>query len=353
MKVILATGGSGGHVVPAIRTAEVLVAQGHEVYFVGAFFGNIRSLVESKGFDFYPLAVKGFCWKSTLALIISLFQAFLFLQKYKPNSIIGFGGYGSFPAVFVGALLNYPTLIHEQNVVQGKANGFLAKIVKRIAISFEGSRKYFPEEKVILTGCPCNVKRGEQPFITNNDQKRVLAPFNKLYKNKKTVLVLGGSQGSQRINSVFMETIKELKDEIDFQVIHIAGKNDYDKLKQAYMYFEMPVALFAFLDQIQYAYSLADIIISRAGAVTVTELALAQRPVILIPYPYAGGHQKYNAQELATTHNAQIIEEKDLSTQSLKEALIKGLKTQPSYKMETYFSDAAHRLAAQVLEIVC
>jgi UDP-N-acetylglucosamine--N-acetylmuramyl-(pentapeptide) pyrophosphoryl-undecaprenol N-acetylglucosamine transferase len=205
-----------------------------------------------------------------------------------------------------------PVLIHEQNVVPGRANSLLSKIVKKVAISFEGSRKYLNPAKVVWTGCPCH-------HSAVPSRSEGLVAFG-LEEDKKTILLLGGSQGSQRLNEVFFEMMKDMPSG-SFQAIHMTGPKDFPLYEARYKQEDLSVKAHAFINNISQAYAAADIIIARAGAATVSELGLLGLAAVLVPYPFAGNHQKYNADVLAARGAAVIVEQKDLTKSSLKEAV--------------------------------
>lgn len=324
MKILMATGGSGGHIFPALVTAEELRRRGHVVYFAGAL-GEASYKIQDQGFEFFEIRAKGFSPRS-LAEVLSFCsvntQAFWgavrVLQKIMPDIVVGFGGYGSFPITFAAALQGYPTLIHEQNVLPGKANKVLAIFARKVAVSFEAAVRNFHSAKVVLTGCPC--RKLERPV----DRAATIREFG-LREDLPTLLVLGGSQGSRAINHNFILAAEELKNKIPFQVIHMAGQQDVQSCQQRYLQLGITAAVFAFGDDMAKVYNAADLVISRAGAMTITEIASLNLPAILIPYPYAGGHQKQNALILSQTGASRMIEEKDLSPQILSEAILEHL----------------------------
>ena len=206
-----------------------------------------------------------------------------------PIKLSGSAAMGPFPVVMAGFLMRCPVLIHEQNVVPGRANALLSKIVKKVAISFEGSRQYLDGAKVVWTGCPCHQ-------CTMPSRSEGLAAFG-LEENKKTIVLIGGSQGSQRLNEIFFELMKDISS-LHFQAIHMTGTRDSPLYEAKYRAAKLPVKAYAFIDNIGDAYAAADVIIARAGAATVTELGLLGIPAVLVPYPFAGNHQKYNADVL-------------------------------------------------------
>lgn len=326
MNIVIATGGSGGHLFPALQVARELKKKDHQVFFVGAFFVG-KEQIEKAGFPFQELHVEGLRRghplqnaRAAFLFIKAFARSCQVLRIYKTDVVVGFGGYGAFSVVSAAVFLRYPTLIHEQNVVPGKANALLAKFVRRIAVSFPQTLGYFDGKKTVLTGCPSHVP------AAGVDREKVFKRFH-LDPRRRTILVFGGSQGSRRINEGFMKSAEILKGVLDFQVIHICGKTDYRGMGDGYARLGIPFALFEFLEDIDDAYQAADLVISRAGAVTVTELALFLKPSILIPYPYAHGHQKKNAEILSGAGLGRMIEEKDLTPGVLKDMILDMLRT--------------------------
>lgn len=322
MKILIATGGTGGHIYPAIETAKALRVRGHQVSFAGVF-GTAEEKIKALDFPVHSLSAKGLVDRSfwgwvnfSKIMTQAIFRSFGVVNRSAPDKIIGFGGYAAFPVVVAGVLMQCPVLIHEQNVVPGKANLLLSRIVKKAAISFEGSRQYISRSKAVWTGCPClhsylpPKQEGLDAFALN--------------KNKKTIVLIGGSQGSQRLNEVFFELMKDLSQE-GFQAIHMTGLKEYASYEARYKEANLPVKPYAFINNMPYAYTAADIVISRSGAATITELGLLGIPAVLVPYPYAGNHQKYNAEVLANVEAAVIVEQKDLDKTSLKEAVTRLL----------------------------
>jgi len=356
MRIILATGGTGGHVFPALRVAEELKKDENEILFVGSFSSILKQMQQS-GFRYKNLKAQGLRlgslkkgFVSIYLMIKAVLASVKIIKCFKPDVVLGFGGYGAFPAMLAAVFFRKPTIIHEQNVIPGRANVILSKVVRKIAISFKEGEKYFDHKKTVLTGCPC--KLGNRAL----DREESLNFFN-LENDKITILVFGGSQGSQFINKVFMDVLIHLKEEIDFQVIHIWGKGDFEEIKREYSSLGISVALFKFLDKMDYAYRAADLVISRSGAATISEIMMARRPAILIPYPHAvGGHQKANALVLEKAKIAKILEEKDLTALNFKEAIIKminsplTLKNQKSVK-DICFFDAAIKLKEEVYKM--
>jgi len=322
MKILIATGGTGGHIFPAIETAKALKVRGHQVSFAGVL-GASEAKIKALDFPVFPLTAKGLNDRSFLGWLNfgsimsqAIFRSFGVVSKIAPDKIIGFGGYGAFPVVMAGTLMRCPVLIHEQNVMPGKANALLSKMVKKIAISFEGSRKFLDPAKSVWTGCPCH--HSSLPTRAEG-----LSAFG-LDVNKKTIVLLGGSQGSQRMNEIFFEMMKDMP-AANFQAIHMTGPKDFPLYEARYREADLPVKVYAFINNISQAYAAADLIVARAGAATVNELGLLGLASVLVPYPFAGNHQKYNADVLAKAGAAIIVEQKDLTKTTLKEAVTRML----------------------------
>ncbi len=326
MRIVIATGGTGGHIFPALQTACVLKDHGHEVIFAGAL-GLGEEKIKARGFKTITIKTRGLTNRSLIGLFGFSFLmlqavrvAIQALKEMQPDKVIGFGGYGSFAVVLAARLLHIPTMIHEQNVVPGKANRLLAKVVKKVAISFPETQNYINPHKTVLTGCPCHQQKPLQ------SKESLLKKFS-LASDRATILVLGGSQGSQKLNEIFFAMISSGGQQIPVQAIHMTGTKDYALYRQGYQNSSLPVKVFEFISPIEEAYAISDVVIARAGAATVWELGFFAVPSILVPYPLADGHQKYNAQLLVRGGLAQMIEQKDLTPDILKKAVQSLLET--------------------------
>ncbi len=357
MKIVVATGGSGGHLFPALKVAEELRRKNCQIHFWGSFKVG-REFLNKAGFPYEEIPLRGFnlnrwqdvplsAWLMGKAMISSCG----FLRKYNPDAVVGFGGYGAFPVMWAAVVLRYPTLIHEQNVVPGRANAVLSRFVHKIAVSFPQTAGYpGMNGKSVVTGCPSHVPQ------QGMDRNGILEKLG-LKADRKTILVLGGSQGSHRINEEFIKTAEDLKRDIAFQVIHIAGKQDYAGLQTQYRQMEIPFVLFEFFEQMPQVYHVSDMIVSRAGAVTVTEIIRFQKQAVLIPYPHAGNHQKKNAQVLSEAGVGRLIEEKEFHPGKLKEAILSMLANPlPAEQWERNFQDffpggAARRVAEEIMSL--
>ncbi len=352
MKVILATGGSGGHIFPALETALELRKRGHEVFFAGVL-GIAQEKINGLGFTCQNIVAQGFqdrsisgCCSFALAMARAIIQSVKIINRIKPDKIIGFGGYGSFALISAGTMLRYPTMIHEQNVVPGKANRILSKCVQKIAVSFKSSFRYLGTAKTVWTGCPCH----DQPSLRSRED--ICRQFG-LRPEKKIIALLGGSQGSKRLNEVFYETMAVLGTRGNIQAVHMTGKNEFDAYRTKYQESKFPVIPFAFISPIEELYSIVDIVITRAGAATISELGAFAIPSVLVPYPFAGNHQKYNALVLKEAGAAIMIEQKDLTVGALIHAIDQYVQSDcrdhlRAKLMGLFVNNAAQRLADAV-----
>jgi len=353
MKFIIATGGTGGHLFPAIRVAEIMKSDGHDVLFFGSFERGIAQ-VSSSGFMYKELGARGLSGRSVIQMvlaigpmIVAIVRAWKGIRQYKPDAVIGFGGYGAFPAVFVAVLLGVPALIHEQNVVPGRANRVLGKIVRKIAVSFRETETYFNGTKTVVTGYPCRILKRKL------EREDVIRSFQ-LSEDRITILVFGGSQGSHTINTVFMETLPLIKEKMDVQVVHLSGPADYPDLLNRYNQSGIPFALYDFFDKMEEVYCAADCVVGRAGAGTVSELIYFNRPAVLIPYPYAQDHQKANIDMLCKHHNALCLEEKDLTPEKLSEAVCTVLAQKGLFTVQDdlTMADSARKISEAAYGII-
>ncbi|MFH0790528.1 MAG: undecaprenyldiphospho-muramoylpentapeptide beta-N-acetylglucosaminyltransferase [Candidatus Omnitrophota bacterium] len=334
MKILVVTGSSGGHIFPALSFIEELKDEYPDVEIVlvlpraakNYLLDNIEKykiihpgvIGRIKYISISPVSLS-FNFKNiraVLNLIRGFFEAVFVLISVNPGIVVGFGSLISLPVVLCARIFRVNILIHEQNVIPGKATRFLSKISDRVAISFEETREYFKDKtgKIVLTGNPIRKQMVKMDETAAGD-------FFGLDNQKFTILVLGGSQGSQRINREFLKFISAHPDKSRIQIIHLSGSQDYGLLRDSYKDLGVSVKLFSFLEPMQYAYSLADLIVSRAGATTITELIYFKIPAILIPYPYAYQHQLANARILENKGCCFIINDNELSADSLNQVL--------------------------------
>lgn len=313
-RFILSGGGTGGHIYPAIAIANELKERypDAEFLFVGASDRMEMDKVPQAGYKIEGLWISGIQRKLTMKnlifpfkLIVSLLRSMKILKTFKPNVIIGTGGFASGPLLKVATAKKIPSLIQEQNSFPGITNRLLAKKVDKICVAYEGLERFFPKDKLKLTGNPI---RKDLLELQNNSIEAKDA--FKLRHNKHTLLVLGGSLGARRINQLIEHNIEFFEDQ-NVQVIWQCGKLYYNQYK---IYNKLDhIQVHAFLNQMEMAYGAADVIISRAGAISVSEMCVVGKPVIFVPSPnVAEDHQTKNAKAIEKKNAAILIIERDL-----------------------------------------
>lgn len=313
-KIIISGGGTGGHIFPAIAIAHALVKRLGEVdiLFVGAKGRMEMERVPRAGFKIIGLWISGLQRRLTVKnllfpfkLIFSLLKAGFIINRFNPDVVIGVGGYASGPTLKMALRKKIPTLIQEQNSFPGITNRLLAKHVDSICVAYDQMSKYFPEQKIIKTGNPVRPELVDVSDVETEAGKK----FN--LDKRPVILVVGGSQGAYTINQNIERLLPEFKKN-DLQLIWQTGKLFYDRAKiKANAYDQVKV--FEFIDRMDLAYAAADIVISRAGAIAISELCLVKKPVIFIPLPSAAeDHQTKNAQALVEKNAALMIKEERL-----------------------------------------
>ena len=312
-KIIISGGGTGGHLFPALAIAEELKLRFKDVkiLFVGSLGKMEMTKVPAAGYNIIGLWIDGFKRNFSLKnlmfpikLFFSLIKSLFILLINKPIIVIGTGGYASGPLIFVANILNIPSLIQEQNSYPGITNKILSRSVDKIAVAYEGLERYFPEEKIIVTGNPIR-KSIESLCISVSNAKR----YFELNPNKQTLVVLGGSLGAKRINNLIAEKLDWFRS-FGIQIVWQCGSLYYDKYKELSC---EEVKILAFVNEMDQLYSSADFIISRAGAATLSELSCVGKPAILIPSPnVAENHQFHNAMAFANQNAAIVVTEKNL-----------------------------------------
>ncbi|WP_434037608.1 undecaprenyldiphospho-muramoylpentapeptide beta-N-acetylglucosaminyltransferase [Formosa sp. 4Alg 33] len=312
--IILSGGGTGGHIYPAIAIANELKQRfpDAQFLFVGAKDRMEMEKVPQAGYDIKGLWISGIQRELTLKnlmfpfkLISSLFGARKIIKKFKPDVVIGTGGFASGPLLQMASGQGIPSLIQEQNSFPGITNKLLSKKVQKICVAYDGLERFFPEHKIIKTGNP--VRQGLLDIQSKTEEAKA---FFGLVPEKKTLLILGGSLGSRRINELIEKEIDYLQTR-NVQIIWQCGKLYYDKYK--INSHTKNVQVHAYLNNMDFAYAAADVIISRAGASSVSELCIVGKPVIFIPSPnVAEDHQTKNAMAVVKEDAAILIQEQDL-----------------------------------------
>ncbi len=319
-KFIISGGGTGGHIYPAVAIANELKVRypDAEFLFVGAEDRMEMEKVPQAGYPIKGLWISGLQRSLSLKnllfpfkLISSLWKSKKILKSFKPNVAIGTGGYASAPLLKVASNNKIPCLIQEQNSHAGITNKWLSGKVKRICVAYDGMEKYFPSNKIQLTGNPVR-----QDLLDISEKREEAINFFKLNSKKKTLLVLGGSLGARTINSLISSSMDYFS-KLDLQIIWQCGSFYFETYKN--MGTEN-VQVHAFLNRMGLAYAASDFIISRAGALSVSELCLVGKPVIFIPSPNVSeDHQTKNAKSISSKNAAILIEEKELDAQFEKE----------------------------------
>lgn len=324
-RILIATGGTGGHIYPALMVARVLKSMGHQVSFIGVFKDS-ADILKADGFDYLEIQASGFVakgimdrFKAIVTMIRSFFMAGAVIRESTPDVVVGFGGYAAFPTLLVAWGMKKRTLIHDQNVTPGQANKMLMHVCDRVCVGFRQSLPFVPPRKGVWTGTPFRIA-GE-----GKGKKMSLDAFG-LTEGRKTVFVFGGSQGSRAINACVFKWVEGLSSDILIQIIHVTGKNEFSIYESLYKNARVPVVVRSYINNIDEAYAAADIAVVRAGAGTIMELALLGIPAIIIPYPGARNHQMANARVLAERKSTVILQEKELSSEILKEKLLSVLE---------------------------
>ena len=332
-RFIISGGGTGGHIYPAVAIANELKSRFPEAefLFVGAKDKMEMQKVPHAGYAIKGLWISGIQRKITfdnvmfpLKLASSMWNSFKIIKSFKPDVVIGTGGFASGAVLKAASMLNIPTVIQEQNSYPGITNKLLAKRANKICVAYENLERFFPKDKMILTGNPVR-----QDLIEAADKSEAIAYFN-LDANKKTLLVLGGSLGARRINQLIEKELDFLLSQ-NIQIIWQCGKlylNDYSKYNE-----KDNVQVVAFIDRMDLVYAAADVVISRSGASSVSELCIVGKPTIFIPSPnVAEDHQTKNAKAISDKNGAILIKESELETQF--ETIFSDLISNESKKSE-------------------
>jgi UDP-N-acetylglucosamine--N-acetylmuramyl-(pentapeptide) pyrophosphoryl-undecaprenol N-acetylglucosamine transferase len=361
-KIIFAGGGTGGHVYPAIASIESLASRGDfRILYVGGYDGIENRIIPPLNISFKKIWITGFQRYLTLRnilfplkLVVSLWQSLFIILLFKPDVVVGTGGYVSGPVVYCAAKLGIPTLIQEQDYYPGVTTRILAKYADIICIPHPGVEKHFTKVKgqIILTGNPI---RNSLRLI---DKKEAVACFG-LDAQRPVIFIFGGSQGAQSINYVIPDIAKKLIESYNVQFLWQTGVRNYREVSQTEITSWENVKILDYIDNMGIAYSAADIIVSRAGAITLAELAKVGRACVLVPYPHAAAnHQTKNARAVAEAGAALVV----LEDENFKNNLLKAIENIiidqiPAKKMKAawqkiYKSNAADLIVDAILRIM-
>lgn len=325
-KIIISGGGTGGHVFPAVAIAQALkrIEKDIDILFVGAKGKIEEKKVPEAGFKIELIDIRGFerrisieNIKNVFRLIRSIFKSRKIIKRFKPDVVVGVGGYASGPVVYVAARKRIPTLIQEQNSYPGITNKILSKRANKICVAYDGTERFFPEDKIINTGNPVRKK-----IVDTEATKEEVLSFFELESGRKVILSLGGSGGAKSINDGIKSNLKQIVDS-GVYLIWQTGKIYYeDSLKAAENYGSENIKIYDFISRMDLAYKAADVVISRAGAGTISELCLLEKASILVPSPnVAEDHQTKNALALVKKDAALIIKDSETKQYLIPEAL--------------------------------
>jgi UDP-N-acetylglucosamine--N-acetylmuramyl-(pentapeptide) pyrophosphoryl-undecaprenol N-acetylglucosamine transferase len=336
MRAILAGGGTGGHVIPALAIAQQLQKDyAAQVLFIGTARGIENRLVPAAGFDLRLVQVGALNrvglttrLKTIFDLPRAVWDSSRILSQFRPDVVIGVGGYASGPAMLAAILRRIPTLVFEPNFVPGFANRLVAPLVSGAAVHFSETGRYF--RRCEVTGVPVR-----EAFFQIAEQRP---------NNTKTLLVFGGSQGAHAINQVVIDSVPSLRQRVPgIHIVHQTGERDYNDAQAAYAKLGSSVEAHRFIDDMPGAFARADLLICRSGASTVAEVTAAGKPAVFVPFPRAADdHQKRNAEALERAGAAIMLEESKLTSKSLVDA-VSDLFTDPSRLQK--MGDAARKLS--------
>lgn len=332
-KVYFVTGGgTGGHIYPAMAVADALSAEGNKVYYVGNKRNMEFELASKKGYKFLHVSIKGmprglnpkiFIWG--MKLVKAILRSMRYIQKYKPDAVFATGGYVSAPMIFACIITKTPYMMHDCDAMPGLVTRRLCKRAKYVSLAFEKAKKFIPNKNSIVTGNPI---RSDFETLTKEEAREKLGLENRL-----TLCIMGGSQGAKAINNTVVELIKEFSQENNIQIIFQTGKKNYDevieKLKLIYPGWEQDKNLLIkpyFMDMVSVLKS-SDIVISRAGSLSLSEISASAAAPILVPYPYAAAnHQRINAKYFLEMGACIYLEDENLEPNKLREIILELLE---------------------------
>ncbi|SBS37001.1 UDP-N-acetylglucosamine--N-acetylmuramyl-(pentapeptide) pyrophosphoryl-undecaprenol N-acetylglucosamine transferase [Marinomonas spartinae] len=350
-RVVIMAGGTGGHIYPALACAQQFKEKGFEVFWLGSKGGMEETLVPQHDIAIHTLSIKGVRGKGVFGLLAAPFrvlhaigQAFAFLQKEKPSVVLGMGGFVAGPGGVAAKLLGIPLVIHEQNAIAGTTNKLLAKVANVSLQAFDGALP-----KGILVGNPVRADILKQDIRAPRDTK--VRPLK--------LLVVGGSLGAKAINDIMPEVLSKWPFSQRLDVWHQTGKRNFDDVLGLYKKANVSARVEAYLDNMNQAYYWADIVLCRAGAMTVSELAVAGLPSILVPYPYAiDDHQTENARHLERVGAAFLLPQPELTSDKVIELLAPLLENESilvemgEQAQQVAHPNATHDVVANCLRLI-
>lgn len=324
-KILIMAGGTGGHIFPGLAVAELLQQRSCSVAWLGTLHGMDTRLVPAAQIPYYQIAMTGLRGKGKLSLLLApfkilkaSFQAWKVMRCFQPDAVIGFGGYVTGPGAIAAKLCGIPVIVHEQNAIAGKTNIFLAHLAKKVLVAFPGA--FSAKTNTQWVGNPVReaICQMAEPAVRFQGRQ---APLK--------LLVFGGSQGAKAINETVLNMLLQLPKAERPMVWHQVGQTQLDTMRLQYQQHDIDVKLVPFIDNMAEAYAWADLVVCRAGALTVSELAAAGLPAVLVPFPAAvDDHQTANAKFLVDQDAAVLIQQRDLSPEKLV-AIIRNFSNNP------------------------
>ena len=337
MKIIISAGGTGGHIFPAIAVADELkrLDPSVEILFVGAIGKMEMERVPRAGYNIEGLPIAGLQRRMTLKnlwlnmqlpfkLLNSMLKVKRILADFKPDVAVGFGGFASGPTLRTAANMRIPTVLQEQNSYAGVTNKLLAETAQVICVAYEGLEKFFPKDKIIITGNPVrsDIAFSHSTTLAGKTKKEEGLEYFNLDKNKKTIVIMGGSLGARTLNIAMENNTQLIESKDNIQILWQCGRLYEDDFKNGKAAQLPHVKMRAFIDRMDLAYAVADVIIARAGALTISELCLAGTPSVLVPSPnVAEDHQTKNAMALVDKNAAILVKDRDAKDKMIQKAL--------------------------------
>lgn len=345
-KYFVTGGGTGGHIYPAMAVADALTENGAKVYYVGNKRNMEFGLASKKGYKFLHVSVSGmprklnpkfFIWG--IKLVKAILRSVRYIKKYKPDAVFATGGYVSAPMIFACIMTRTPYIMHDCDAMPGLVTRRLSKRAKYVTLAFEKAKRFIPNKHVIITGNP--IREGFKTLT------KLQARTNMGLESKLTLCIMGGSQGAKSINNTTLELLKELSQELNLQVIFQTGKKNYEdviqRIQQIYPTFEQDknLVIRPYFDDMISVLKSSDIVVSRAGSLSLSEICASDTAPILVPYPYAAAnHQRINAKYLLEMGACIYIEDKELEPNKLRETIVELLDN--PIKMSYLKQNASH-----------